>query len=149
MCYVLKRLIVFPRIRKTPVTNRLTQHVLIKIHSHLHVSSVLTARAVIVLNSVRQHNCFIIQRSYIGYMFRLIDQSSSGLFSRLSHKVLCTHWDPSVFTSEHTGIATCTQHYMFRLIDQSYSGLFSRLSHKVLCTHWDPSMYTAPCGLTC
>ena len=52
-----------------------------------------------ILNNVRQHNCFIIQGSYIGYMFRLIDQSSSGLFSRLSHKVLCTHWDPSVCTS--------------------------------------------------
>ena len=33
------------------------------------------------------------------YMFRLIDQSSSGLYSRLSHKVLCTHWDASVCTS--------------------------------------------------
>jgi len=32
-------------------------------------------------------------------MFRHIDQSSSGLFSRLSHKVLCTQWDPSVCTS--------------------------------------------------
>jgi len=32
-------------------------------------------------------------------MFRLIDQSSSGLFSRLSHEVLCTHWGPSVYTS--------------------------------------------------
>ena len=51
------------------------------------------------LNNVSQHNCFITQGSYIGYMFRLIDQSSSGLFSRLSHQVLCTHWDPSVFTS--------------------------------------------------
>ena len=52
-----------------------------------------------ILNSVRQHNCFIIQGSYIGYMFRLTGQSSSGLFSRLSHKVLCTHWDPSACTS--------------------------------------------------
>jgi len=42
---------------------------------------------------------FIIKGSYIGYMFRLIDESSSGLFSWLSHKVLCTYWDPSVFTS--------------------------------------------------
>ena len=54
---------------------------------------------IMILNTVRQHNCFIIQGSYIGHMFRLIDRSSSGLFSRLSHKVLCTHWDPSVFTS--------------------------------------------------
>ena len=34
-----------------------------------------------ILNNVRQHNCFIIQGSYIGYMFRLIDQSSSSLFA--------------------------------------------------------------------
>jgi len=41
-----------------------------------------------ILHNVRQHNCFIIQGSYIGYMFRLIDQSSSDLFIRLSHRVL-------------------------------------------------------------
>ena len=52
-----------------------------------------------ILNNIRQHNCFIVQGSYIGYTFRLTDQSSSGLFRRLSHKVLCKHWDPSVFTS--------------------------------------------------
>ena len=52
-----------------------------------------------ILNNVRQHNCFIIQGSYVGYMFRLTYQSSSGLFTRLSHKVLCTCWDPSVCTS--------------------------------------------------
>jgi len=52
-----------------------------------------------ILNNVREHNCFIIQGSYICYVFRLIDQSFSGLFCRLSHKVLCTHWDPSVCTS--------------------------------------------------
>ena len=28
-----------------------------------------------------------------------IDQSSSGLFRRLSHKVLCTYWDPSLCIS--------------------------------------------------
>ena len=52
-----------------------------------------------ILNNVLQHNCFIIQGSYIGYMFRLIDPSSSGLFIRLSRKVLCTHWNLSVCTS--------------------------------------------------
>ena len=54
---------------------------------------------IMILNNVREHNCFVIQGSYIGYMFWLIDQSSSGLFSRLSHKVLCTHWNPNVCTS--------------------------------------------------
>ena len=52
-----------------------------------------------ILNNVRQHSCFIMQGSYIGYMFRLINQPSSGLFSKLSHKVLRTHWDPNVCTS--------------------------------------------------
>ena len=52
-----------------------------------------------ILNNVRQHSCFVIQGSYIGCMFRLIDQPSSGLLSRLSDKVLCTRWDPSVCTS--------------------------------------------------
>jgi hypothetical protein len=52
-----------------------------------------------ILNKVSQHNSFIIQGSYIGYMFRLTEQSSSVLFSRLSQKMLCTHWDPSEFTS--------------------------------------------------
>jgi len=54
---------------------------------------------IMILNNVHQHNCCIIQGSYIGYMFRLITPSSSGLFSRLSHNVSCTHCDPSVFTS--------------------------------------------------
>ena len=31
----------------------------------------------------------ILQGSYIGYMFLLIDQSSSDLFSRIGRKVLC------------------------------------------------------------
>ena len=55
-----------------------------------------SSNRIMILNNVFQHNCCIIQGSYIGYMFRLTDQSSSGLFSRLSHKVLCTHCDPSV-----------------------------------------------------
>jgi len=42
-----------------------------------------------ILNDVRQHNCLIIQGSYIGYMFRLIDQSSSGLFKpNILHRLL-------------------------------------------------------------
>ena len=54
---------------------------------------------IVISNNIRQQNCFITQGSYIGYMFRLIDQSFSGLFSRLSHKVQCTHWDPTACTS--------------------------------------------------
>jgi len=50
-------------------------------------------------NSVRQHNCFIAQSNYIGYMFRLLISHLQAYFNRFSHKMLCTHWDPSVFTS--------------------------------------------------
>ena len=53
----------------------------------------------IMLNSVRQHNCFITQDSYIGYMFRLLISLLQAYSSQLSHKTLCTHWDTSVFTS--------------------------------------------------
>jgi hypothetical protein len=65
----------------------------------LTVTAIRTSNLIMISNNVRQHKCFIIQGSYIGYMFWLINQSSSGLFSRLSHKVLCIHWDPSVCTS--------------------------------------------------
>jgi len=53
----------------------------------------------IMLNSVPQHNCFITQSSYIGYMFRLLNSHLQAYFNRFSHKMLCTHWDSSVFTS--------------------------------------------------
>ena len=96
-----------------------------------------------ILNNVRQHNCFIIQGSYIIiYMFRLIDQSSSGLFSRLSHKVLCTQWDPSVCTTRccaHIGIPVCVpQGAVYTLGSQC-------VYHKVLCTYCDPSVCTTRC----
>jgi len=53
----------------------------------------------ITLNSVRQHNYFITQGNYIGYMFRLLISHLQAYFCHLSHKVLCTLWDPMVFTS--------------------------------------------------
>jgi len=53
----------------------------------------------IMLNSVRQHYCFVTQSNYIGYMFRLLISHLEAYFNRFSHKMLCTHWDPSVFTS--------------------------------------------------
>ena len=58
-----------------------------------------TSERNIMLNSVRQHNCFITQGSYIGYMFPLLISHLQAYSSQLSHKTLCTHWDPSVFTS--------------------------------------------------
>ena len=50
-------------------------------------------------NSVRQHNCFYYTRYYIDYLFRLLNSHLQDYFLQLSHKILCTHWDPSVFTS--------------------------------------------------
>ena len=53
----------------------------------------------IILISVRQHNYYVIQGNYIGNMFRLLISHLQAYFCQLSHKVLCTHWDPIVFTS--------------------------------------------------
>ena len=53
----------------------------------------------IILNSVRQHNYFITQGNYIGYMFRLYISHRQAYFCHLSHKMLCTLWDPIVFAS--------------------------------------------------
>jgi len=36
-----------------------------------------------MLNSVRQHNCFITQSNYIGYMFRLLISHLQAYFNRL------------------------------------------------------------------
>jgi len=44
-----------------------------------------------MLNSVRQHNRFITQGTYIGYMFQLLISHLRAYFSQLSHKTLCTH----------------------------------------------------------
>jgi len=52
----------------------------------------------IILNSVCQHNYFITQGTYIGYLFRLLFSHLQAYFCHLSHKMLCTLWDPSVFT---------------------------------------------------
>jgi len=39
---------------------------------------------------------FITQGSYISYMFRLLNSHLQAYSSQLSHRMLCTHWDPSV-----------------------------------------------------
>ena len=87
-----------------------------------------------ISNNVRQHNCFIIQGSYIGYMLRLIEYSSSSLFSRLSHKVLCTNWDPCVCTS------------IKYIKSEQLPDLILRI--LLMYTHRDPIVYTAPYDLT-
>jgi len=53
----------------------------------------------IILNRLRQHNYFIIQGTYIGYMFRLQISHLQDYFCHLSHKMLCTLWDPIVYKS--------------------------------------------------
>ena len=42
---------------------------------------------------------FITQGNYIGYMFRLLNRHLQDYSLQINHKILCTHWDPSVFTS--------------------------------------------------
>jgi hypothetical protein len=51
------------------------------------------------INSARQHNYFITQGTYIGYMFRLKISHLQAYFCHLSHKMLCTLWDSIVFTT--------------------------------------------------
>ena len=53
-----------------------------------------------MLNSSHQHNWFIKQSNYIDYMFRLLINHLQAYFNRFSRNMLCTHWDPSVFTSK-------------------------------------------------
>ena len=48
----------------------------------------------IILNGVRQHNYFITQGNYVGNMFRLQISHLQAYFCHLSHKMLCTFWDP-------------------------------------------------------
>ena len=68
----------------------------------------------IILNSVRQYNYFITQGNDIGYMFRLQISHLQAYFCHLSHKMLCTLWDPIVFTFMEyiklTKIPVCTNH---------------------------------------
>ena len=54
---------------------------------------------VIILYSVRQHNYFITQSNYIGYMIRPYFSHLQDYFCHLSHQMLCTLWDPIVFTA--------------------------------------------------
>ena len=42
---------------------------------------------------------FITQGNYIGYISRLLNGHLQAHSLQLSHRMLCTHWDPSVFTS--------------------------------------------------
>ena len=48
-----------------------------------------------MINSVRQHSYFITQSNYLGYMLHV-----QAYFNLFTHKMLCTHWDPSLFTSK-------------------------------------------------
>ena len=64
----------------------------------------------ITLNSVRQHSYCITEGNYIGYMFRLYISHLQAYFCHLSHKMLCTLWDPFVFTSmEYTKLNLLSQ----------------------------------------
>ena len=62
----------------------------------------------IILNSVLQHNYFITEGNNIGYMFRLLISHLQAYFGQLSHKMLCTIWDPIPFPEyKHGGIPKC------------------------------------------
>ena len=67
MCMGKKQMPVFPRSGKyLQVANIF--------HIHSGQWKAFRIHSIMILKNVRQHNCFITQGSYIGYMFRLIDQ---------------------------------------------------------------------------
>ena len=61
--------------------------------SYLNASITIWLWRNMILNSVRQHNHFITEGNYIGYMFRLSISHLQEYFCQLSHKMLCTLWD--------------------------------------------------------
>ena len=63
------------------------------------IAGTIDRDSTVILNSVRQHNYFITQGNYIGYMFQLEISHLQAYFCHLSHRMLCTRWDPIVFTS--------------------------------------------------
>jgi len=79
----------------------------------------------IMLNSVRQHNCFITQSNYIGYMFRLLVSHLQAYFNRFSHKMLGTHWIQACLHQRNTNdLVFC--------IPLMYSTLGSQCVHSIL-----------------
>ena len=86
-----------------------------------------------ILNSVRQHNQFISQGNYIGYMFRLLISHLQAYFCQLSHKMLCTILN-SVRQHNHFISQGNYIGYMFRLLISHLQAYFCQLSHKMLCT---------------
>jgi len=66
---------------------------------------VIFSNVIILYNkftNIRQHNNYLLER--IGYMFRLVNRSSSGL-QQIESKVLFKYWVPNIFYScEHNKI---------------------------------------------
>jgi len=53
------------------------------------------------INSVRQHNCFITQGNYVGYMFRLINSHLQAYYLHVkSQNAVHTLGSQCVYTSE-------------------------------------------------
>ena len=65
----------------------------------LYFKEVITKRSNEVYNkftNIRQHNNYLL--NHIGYMFRPVNRSSSGLQQNTS-KVLLENWDPNILYS--------------------------------------------------
>jgi len=95
-----------------------------------------SSRINILLNSVRQHSHFITQGNYKATCFDC-RFSSSGLFRQLCHEMLCTLWDPKVFT------------FMEYIKSDVFHGI-----HQIWCIPWNTSnlMYSMSrleCVYTC
>jgi len=57
---------------------------------------------------------FITQGNYTGYMFRLLNSHLQAYSLQLSRRMLCTHWDPRLFTSvKYLNQIICLEHLTF------------------------------------
>ena len=59
----------------------------------------LLRSCIVILIMYVSTTVFITQGNYIGYMFRLLNIHLQAYSLQVSHRMLCTHWDPIVFTA--------------------------------------------------
>ena len=72
-------------------------------NGHIKITRTITLifihSLIYVMNSVRQHNHFINSRHLHRLHVSTINSDLQVYFCHISHKMLCTLWDPTLFTS--------------------------------------------------
>jgi len=98
-------------------------------------ASICSRKRIVILNNVHQHSCFIVQHSYIGYMFRLIDQSYSGLFCRLSHS------SKQQLDGNGTWILAGKRQILFKKFFKHFNHIVTQYVHHTSLGNWSDFMY--------